>query len=568
MKNKKKIPVGVDGFEKVITNDFYFIDKTELIRDLLHNWGEVNLFTRPRRFGKSLNMSMLQCFFEIGRDESLFDGLRISKEKELCEAYMGKFPVIFLTLKSVDGRNYEMASAALRNLVGNEALRFDFLLKSDRLSEKEKDMYVQLTKIDFEHHAVFSMSDAVVMESLKTLSMLLYKHYNQKVIILIDEYDVPLDKAFQNDYYDEMVALMRSFLGNALKTNKYLQFAVLTGCLRISKESIFTGLNNLKVNTITDNRYDAYFGFTSEEVKELLDYYELSDRFDTVKEWYDGYWFGNEEVYCPWDVINYCSDALPGEETEPENYWANTSGNGMVRRFIDKANQQTRNEIESLITGEAITKVVNMELTYNELDTTIENLWSVLFTTGYLTLRGREEGRRYKLAIPNKEIRELFITQIREWFRETTRKDAPKLERFCKAFPAGDVVQLEEMLGDYLWSAISIRDTAVRNEQKENFYHGMLLGLLQYEDEWLIKSNAESGEGYSDILIETRERVGVVIEVKYAQDGNLEKGCRKALAQIETKGYTARLEEDGMKKIIRYGIAFYKKLCKVAIEEG
>ena len=564
MSNRKKVPVGIERFDEFFTDDFYYVDKTGLIVEILRNWGKVNLFTRPRRFGKSLNMSMLQYFFEIGRDGSLFDGLRISKEKELCEMYMGKFPVISLTLKNVDGLGYEEAVSQLRELMGTEAERFSFLLSSDRLADNDKDKYRALVELN---NGCYAMNNVTLSTGLKTLSMLLSKHYNQNVIILIDEYDVPLDKAFQNGYYDEMVALMRSFLGNALKTNEYLQFAVLTGCLRISKESIFTGLNNMKVNTITDTRYAEYFGFTSEEVKELLEYYELSDRFDTVKEWYDGYRFGDEEVYCPWDVINYCSDVMPGDEREPENYWANTSGNGMVRRFIDKANQQTRNEIESLIAGETITKVVNMELTYNELDTTIENLWSVLFTTGYLTQRGRAEGRKYKLAIPNREIRELFITQIREWFRETTRQDAPKLERFCKAFPAGDVEQLEEMLDDYLWSAISIRDTAVRHEQKENFYHGMLLGLLQYEDEWLIKSNAESGEGYSDILIETRERVGVVIEVKYAQDGDLEKGCRQALEQIEAKGYAARLEEDGMKKIIRYGIAFYKKRCKVLIEE-
>ena len=564
MSNRKKVPVGIERFDEFFTDDFYYVDKTGLIVEILRNWGKVNLFTRPRRFGKSLNMSMLQYFFEIGRDGSLFDGLRISKEKELCEMYMGKFPVISLTLKNVDGLGYEEAVSQLRELMGTEAERFSFLLSSDRLADNDKDKYRALVELN---NGCYAMNNVTLSTGLKTLSMLLSKHYNQNVIILIDEYDVPLDKAFQNGYYDEMVALMRSFLGNALKTNEYLQFAVLTGCLRISKESIFTGLNNMKVNTITDTRYAEYFGFTSEEVKELLEYDELSDRFDTVKEWYDGYRFGDEEVYCPWDVINYCSDVMPGDEREPENYWANTSGNGMVRRFIDKANQQTRNEIESLIAGETITKVVNMELTYNELDTTIENLWSVLFTTGYLTQRGRAEGRKYKLAIPNREIRELFITQIREWFRETTRQDAPKLERFCKAFPAGDVEQLEEMLDDYLWSAISIRDTAVRHEQKENFYHGMLLGLLQYEDEWLIKSNAESGEGYSDILIETRERVGVVIEVKYAQDGDLEKGCRQALEQIEAKGYAARLEEDGMKKIIRYGIAFYKKRCKVLIEE-
>lgn len=564
MKNKKKIPVGVDGFEKIITNDFYYIDKTGFITELLHNWGEVNLFTRPRRFGKSLNMSMLQHFFEIGREKTLFDGLKISKEKNLCEAYMGKFPVISITLKSVDGLNFEMASGQLRELIGTEAERFSFLKDSSRLTANEKEKYHALTEIS---NGCYTMDGLVLSSGLKTLSMLLSRHYNQKVIILIDEYDVPLDKAFQAGYYEQMVSLMRNFLGNALKSNEYLQFAVLTGCLRISKESIFTGLNNLKVNTITDTRYDEYFGFTDEDVKEVLSYYGLSDRFEIVREWYDGYRFGNVDVYCPWDVINYCYDAIADdEEREPENYWANTSGNEMVRRFIEKANQQTRNEIERLIAGETITKSVNMELTYNELDTTIENLWSVLFTTGYLTRRGKAEGKQYKLAIPNKEIRELFVTQIREWFRDTTRADTPRIEKFCGAFPEGNEKLIEEILNDYLWTTISVRDTAVKNDRKENFYHGMLLGLLQYEDNWLIKSNAESGEGYSDILVETQERIGIVIEVKYALDGNLDKWSKTALEQIEKKDYAARLLEDGMKKIVRYGIAFYKKHCKVTME--
>lgn len=561
---KKKLPIGIDSFEKLISNGFYYVDKTRLIKELLHNWGEVNLFTRPRRFGKSLNMSMLQQFFTVGCDQSLFDGLEISQEKELCEAYMGQFPVIFITLKGVDGVNFKTASAAMRNIIGNEALRFEFLLKSDRLSDREKAMYEQLIRIGNENNAIFSMSDSLLHESLLTLSRLLFRHYNRKVIILIDEYDVPLDKAFQADYYEEMVSLMRNLLGNALKSNEYLHFAVLTGCLRISKESIFTGLNNLNIMTITDRYFDEYFGFTDSDVHELLAYYELESAYETIRQWYDGYHFGDTSVYCPWDVIKYCQTLLKDKEAEPENYWANTSGNAMVRRFINKANQQTRNEIERLIAGESVAKPVNLELTYNELDSTIENLWSVLYTTGYLTQLGRE-GKSYKLSIPNREIRELFISQIREWFQETAGSDEPKIQSFCAAFPASDPALIEKMLNDYLWNTISIRDTSVRKDMKENFYHGMLLGLLRHEDNWIIRSNAESGEGFSDILIETQERIGIVIEVKYAEDAKLEKWCKKALEQIERNHYSALLEENGMKTIIKYGIAFYKKHCKVTL---
>lgn len=562
---KKKLPIGIENFGEFSSNNFYYIDKTGLIIDLLDNWGKVNLFTRPRRFGKSLNISMLQHFFEIGCNQSLFQGLKIMQERELCEEYMGKFPVIAITLKGIDGRTFESASAAMRNVIGKEALRFEFLLKSDMLSIREKEMYAQLIQIGNERDAIFSMSDASLADSLQTLSMLLYRHYGRKVIILIDEYDVPLDKAFQAGFYDEMVSLVRNLLGNALKTNDYLQFAVLTGCLRISKESIFTGLNNMNVMSITDVYFGEYFGFTDEDVKQLLAYYGLEFAHETIKQWYDGYCFGSSALYCPWDVIKYCQTLLRDKEAVPENYWVNTSGNVMVRRFIDKANQQTRNEIEQLISGKAITKVINMELTYNELDSSIENLWSVLFTTGYLTQRGREEGKGYRLAIPNREIRELFVSQIKVWFEETTRADVPRIEKFCVAFPNADDVLIEEMLNEYLWNTISIRDASARREMKENFYHGMLLGLLKYEDSWFMKSNTESGDGFSDILLETPNRIGIVIEVKYAEDGNLEKWCGKALAQIEKNRYEARLLDDGMESIVKYGIAFYKKRCKVVL---
>lgn len=557
---KKKLPIGIDSFEKIITEEFYYADKTALIKDLLLNWGEVNLFTRPRRFGKSLNMSMLKCFFEKDCNPNLFDGLEISKEKELCEKYMGQFPVISITLKGADALNYTSACNQLRTIIGTEAERFSFLIESDRLTSNDKEKYRALTHLE---NGCYTMADIILINSLKTLSMLLAKHYDRKVIILIDEYDVPLDKAFQTGYYDEMLALIRSLLGNALKSNEYLHFSVLTGCLRISKESIFTGLNNMKVHTIADARYDEYFGFTDDDVKALLTCYSLENHFDTVKEWYDGYRFGNVAVYCPWDVINYCDAILGDENRQPENYWANTSGNTMVRRFIDKANQQTKNEIEQLIAGDCVTKSLNMELTYSDLDSSIDNLWSVLFTTGYLTQQGSVDGKQFKLKIPNREIRELFITQIQTWFEETTHTDVSRIEKFCNAFPEGNTQLIEEMMNDYLWSTIGIRDTAVRKNLKENFYHGLLLGLLRYKDNWIIKSNTESGEGYSDILIETPERIGIVIEVKYAEDGSLEKWCTEALGQIERNDYSARLLEDGMKSIIKYGIAFYKKRCQV-----
>ena len=571
MTYEKKLPIGVENFEELIQEDFYYVDKTELIADLLKNWGKVNLFTRPRRFGKSLNMSMLKTFFEIGCDKKLFQGLKISEEKELCEKYMGQFPVISVSLKGGEGRSFEFAREALKGVIGDEARRFSFLSNSENLSEKDKAAYEQLVEISREtgNGGIYAMSENVLVSGLLTLSALLHKHYGKKVILLIDEYDVPLDKAFQYGYYEEMVSLIWNLLGNALKTNTSLYFAVLTGCLRISRESIFTGLNNLKVMSITNVQFDEYFGFTDSEVKEMLNSYGLADHFDSVKAWYDGYRFGKVDVYCPWDVISYCDNLRADPDARPEDYWSNTSGNAIVRRFIDLANEKTRDEIERLIAGETIVKEIRQELTYGELDSSIENLWSVLFTTGYLTSRGRIDGDKYALAIPNYEIRKLFIQQIREWFRNQTIKDKKTLDKFCKAFPEQDAEQIEELFNDYLWNTISIRDTAGRKEQRESFYHGILLGILGCQDEWLVKSNAESGIGYSDILIEIRKnRIGIVIEMKYAQDGNLEAACQDALRQIEEKSYEARLKEDGMRNIIKYGIACYKKECKVKLGDA
>lgn len=560
---RKKLPVGIENFEEFSLENFYYVDKTMFISELLQNWGKVNLFTRPRRFGKSLNMSMLKCFFEVGNDPKLFEGLKIMQDKEMCETYMGKFPVISISLKSVEGLTFETASAALCRIIGNEALRFCILSESDQLTQDDKELYNGLTAIK---DGSFFMPDDILADSLKTLSRLLYKHYRQKVILLIDEYDVPLDKAFQAGYYDEMVSLIRSLLGNALKTNDSLYFAVLTGCLRISRESIFTGLNNLKVHTLSDVRYDEYFGFTDKEVDEMLAFYELSSYKDVIREWYDGYRFGNVDVYCPWDVINYCDELLADPDAEPENYWANTSGNDLVRRLLKRADQTTRGEVERLINGETIIKGIRQELTYRDVEDSVDNIWSVLYSTGYLTQRGRLPGKQVKLSLPNREVKELFIDLVKDWFQETTLADSEKINRFCAAFPAGDASAIQDMLRDYLWSSISVRDTAVRTSMKENFYHGLLLGLLRSQGNWLIRSNAETGEGYSDISVCTRERTGIIIELKYAHDGNLKAACAEALKQIRERKYAEGLKRQGMKDIIRYGIAFYEKECMVEME--
>ena len=565
MSEKKKLPIGIDIFEKLDRDEFYYVDKTKMIEDLLKNRGEVNLFTRPRRFGKSLNMNMLKSFFEIGCREELFDGLKISGNREICEKYMGRFPVISVSLKNVEGLDFGAAKKSLKDTLGMEARRFYFLSESGSLTEEERESYKALVGVD--ETGDFRMSDAAMEKALLTLTVLLEKHYGKKVILLIDEYDVPLDKAFQYGYYNEMVSLIRNVFGNVLKTNASLYFAVLTGCLRISRESIFTGLNNLKVLTVTDVRFDEYFGFTDSEVREMLEYYGLQEHYETVKEWYDGYLFGNTAVYCPWDVINYCDLLNADPDALPENYWANTSGNVIVRRFIDKANNQTKNEIERLIAGESIVKEVQQELTYNELDKTINNLWSVLFTTGYLTQKGREDGRKYRLAVPNREIHELFVFQIREWFQEEALSDTSKLNRFCESFAERRPEVVEELLGSYLWNTISIRDTA--SAKKENFYHGILLGLLGYKENWILKSNLESGIGYSDILVEVPEsRTGIVVELKYAENGRLDAACEVALQQIEEKKYAVKLEEDGMREILKYGIACYKKECRVVLRNS
>lgn len=553
-----KLPVGIDNFEKIRRNNFYYIDKTKLVEQALHNWSEVTLFTRPRRFGKTLGMSMLRSFFEIGTDKSLFDGLYISQNKALCDEHMGKYPVIFLTLKGVEGLTFADAKMMLKSILSTEMDRHYYLKTSEALTDEDKAYFVKM----------LTGTDENINDSLRKLSQLLYKHYGKKAVILIDEYDVPLDKAYQNGYYHEMVSLIRGLFGQALKTNDYLQFAILTGCLRISKESIFTGLNNFKVLSIMDTRFDEQFGFTDSEVEELLAAYNLDSHFTEIKEWYDGYHFGNADVYCPWDVINYVDLLRFEPAAKPQDFWSNSSGNALVRRFIDKADVQTKDEIERLIAGEYIEKEISQELTYDEIDKSIANLWSVLFTTGYLTKLGVTDDGKVRLSIPNREIKNLFIKKIREWFSDTTANDGKTLEQFCNAFVEKDTEKIEQLFGDYLWNTISIRDTAVAKDKKENFYHGILLGLLGYKASWLIKSNTESGTGYSDILVEVpNNRTGIVIELKYAENGDMDAACDEALNQIEEKSYVDKLKQDGMRNFIKYGIACFKKDCKVVVSE-
>lgn len=564
----KKLPVGIENFKEIRREGFYYVDKTAMIRDLLGKWSKVNLFTRPRRFGKSLNMSMLRSFFEIGCDKTLFDGLEISKEAALCDEYMGKFPVISISLKSVNGAEYATARSIMCSMVGKEALRFYFLLDSDKLSDMEKDMYRKLVNVDMDKPDNFDMSDDVLMGSLGTLSGLLEKHYDKKVIVLIDEYDVPLAKANEQGYYDQMVFLVRNMFEQALKTNESLYFAVLTGCLRVAKESIFTGLNNLKVLSVTTVRFDEYFGFTDDEVKEMLKYYNLEDRYSAVKDWYDGYRFGNVDVYCPWDVISYCDELTDDAAMEPQDYWSNTSSNDVVKHFIERVDKGlTKGEIETLIAGDTVTKTIKQELTYNNLYDSIDNIWSVLFTTGYLTQRGKPEGKKYQLAIPNMEIRNIFKSQVMDMFKADVEKDGETLRIFCEALQTGNVAEVERLFTEYLGRTISIRDTFVKKPTKENFYHGILIGILGFKNGWFVKSNRETGDGYCDIIVKIeKEDIGIILEVKYAENGSYMTVCREALEQIEKDGYTTELKEEGYQTIHKYGIACYKKKCRVVLE--
>lgn len=557
-----KLPVGIEDFQEIRRLGFYYVDKTMLIEQLLAKWGKVNLFTRPRRFGKSLNMSMLRYFFDIETDKTLFDGLYISRNKQLCEEYMGKFPVIFLSLKGVDGLTFSEARFCLAELIESEARRFKFLMHSDKLDADDKAMYRELLSLHGADVAAISLRFA-----LKKLSELLYKHYGQKTLILIDEYDVPLDKAFQHGYYREMVALIRGLFGETLKTNEFIQFAVLTGCLRVSKESIFTGLNNFKVLSITDARFDEQFGFTDAEVQQLLHVYNLEEHLAETKEWYDGYRFGEVDVYCPWDVINHVDRLLGQPDAEPQAYWINTSGNELVKRFINKANKTTRDEIERLVSGESIEKHVRLELTYDEIDNGIDNLWSVLFTTGYLTQAGMTAQGAYKLVIPNREIREVYKLQIQEWFKDAVLSNTEQLTACWSAFKAGDAEVIEKYLNNMLSNSISVFD--LKAAEKENVYHTFLVGLLAGNSGWLVKSNVEAGEGFADIIVETEDAdAGMILELKYAREAaGLAKACEKALAQIKERRYAEYLKNEGRNQMLFYGIAFYKKRCRVVVEK-
>lgn len=558
-----RLPVGIEDFAEIRRNEYYYVDKTQLIEQVLDRRNKVTLFTRPRRFGKTLNMSMLQHFFEIGTDPKFFQGLSISKNNELCEKHMGKYPVVSISLKSIHADSYAKAKAQLIKLVNREARRVQFLLNSDRLTAVDKALFSEL--LDRE------MEEDTLVSSLQELTELLEIHFGQQVIVLIDEYDVPLAKANQNGYYDEMALLLRNFFENVLKTNDSLEFAVLTGCLRIAKESIFTGLNNFKVYSITDTDYDETFGFVDDEVKKMLKSLNQQDHYEEVKEWYDGYRFGNTDVYCPWDVVNYCADHLTTPNATPKNYWLNTSGNEVINHFIDSVGEPqklAKTELERLVSGNVVRKRINETITYKELYSTIDNLWSTLFMTGYLTQRGSEDDGRYRLVIPNREIRNIVTDNILSLFQDEVKKDGQMANAFCQALMEGKEKEVERLLTAYMGKTISIRDTFVRKSIKENFYHGILLGILSFKTGWEVSSNRESGTGFSDILIEIDDSdIGIVIEVKYSDDEDqLEKDCKEALKQIKDRDYTQKLRDAGFHKILKYGIACQIKTCKVLVE--
>ena len=551
----KKLPIGIENFEEMQKQDFYYVDKTGLIVDLLAGWGKVNLFTRPRRFGKTLNMSMLKCFFEIGTDKSLFDGLAVSKEKALCETYMGKYPVVFVSLKGVDGLTFETAYRALCSIIRREALRLEFLLDSDKLTENEKKSLNRILTGEYD--------DQDIRDSLQMLCTLLEKHYGQKPILLIDEYDVPLDKAYYHGYYPQMIDLIRAMFQAALKTNSSLFFAVLTGCLRVSKESIFTGLNNLMVHSISDPSFDEYFGFTDEEVGKMLSDYGLEARHQEAREWYDGYRFGGQDVYCPWDVINYVYALRVDPQAEPKAYWLNTSGNAMVRELISKsADGTTQMEIERLIEGETITKTLNEQLTHNEIRSSIGNIWSLLYMTGYLTTAQKPSGGRYELRIPNREVRQIYMQQVLSWFEDKASAETDKLTNLYAAFETGDTETIKEILDEQLLDTVSFYDA------HESFYHGFLLALLSTCASWNVSSNIETGKGRSDILVSRKDRkIGFVVEVKDVKDEEkLDAACEAALRQIDERDYTAILRRFRVKEIHKYGIAFWDKECRVVMK--
>ena len=556
MDNKLMLPTGIEDFKEIRTDGYYYVDKTALIEQVLDKRSKVTLFTRPRRFGKTLNMSMLRYFFETGTDSKLFNGLYISQNAELCEKYMGKYPVIAISLKGVDADSYTKAKAQIIKIINREARRHRFLLKSENLDSFDKELLTQLLSRQMEEDTITS--------SLQELTEVLEAHFSKKVVVLIDKYDVPLAKAYENGYYDKMVLLIRNLFGNVLKTNDSLAFAVLTGCLRIAKESIFTGLNNFTVYSITDEEFDETFGFTDREVQKMLAYYGLDSHFEEVKAWYDGYRFGTADVYCPWDVVYYCKDHQNNPNAEIKNYWINTSGNEFIQHFVDSMNDPhmlTKSELELLVSGDTVVKQVDEELYSN-----IDNMWSTLFMTGYLTQRGKEPDGRYHLAIPNREICDCMVRRVLALFKRSVSQNQELLRSFCNAMLASDAGTMEHALTEYMGKTISIRDSFAKSI-RENFYHGLLIGILGSQGAWKATSNKESGDGFSDILIEVNEddlRIGMVLELKYSKTENaLDKECDDALQQIEDKNYDQELREKGYTKILKYGIAFYHKKCRV-----
>ena len=568
MKQKKKLSIGIENFTKLQTEDFYYVDKTMLIKELLDNWAEVNLFTRPRRFGKTLNMSMLQYYFEDKRDQFtgekidnsyLFEGLNIKAEGEKYTKYMGKYPVINLSLKSAKQPTYKMAYESLIDEIMKEYRRHNFILNSDKLLQSEKKIFLDISNGE--------AKEIEYAKSLQFLSSCLEKYFGSKTIILIDEYDVPLENAFFEGFYDEMISFIRSLFESALKTNPSLEFSIITGCLRISRESIFTGLNNLNIISILNNRYAEYFGFTAEEVEELCDYYNIQEKYETAKKWYNGYTFGHKNVYNPWSVVKYIYDVLGDSHVFPTSYWANTSSNSIVKSLIERADDITKGEIEALIEGKTIEKPVHEDITYDDVYDNLDNLWNFMFFTGYFKkiserMDENTQEKFVELAIPNLEVKYIFRTKILKWFNEKIKSE--DLSILYTSIINGEVDVFQKEVNRLLKKTISF------NDAYENFYHGFMIGLLSHMDGYIVKSNRETGDGRCDIYIKPLSIFdkAVIIEMKVCdKPKELFTKPQDALQQIEDKKYAYELNESGYEDIIKYGMAFYRKDCIIKIKE-
>lgn len=565
---QKPLPIGIDNFEKLITRGYYFVDKTLLIKDLLDNKADANLFTRPRRFGKTLNMSMLQYYFEDRRDELtgdkidnsyLFEGLNIKEEGEQYTEYIGQYPVINLSLKSGKQPNYKMAYDSLIDEIMKEYRRHNFVLNSDKLLESEKKIFLNISNGE--------AKEIEYAKSLQFLSICLEKYFGRKTIILIDEYDVPLENAFFQGFYDEMISFMRSLFESALKTNPSLEFSVITGCLRISRESIFTGLNNLKIISILDDRYAEHFGFTDDEVIKICEDYNMQQKYETIKQWFNGYIFGETNVYNPWSVMQYVDDLKANINKSPKSYWANTSSNSIVKRLIERADDITKGEIEALIEGKTIEKPVHEDITYDDVYDNLDNLWNFMFFTGYfkkISERMDENTQEnfVELAIPNLEVKYIFRTKILKWFNEKIKSE--DLSLLYTSIIKGEVDVFQKEVNRLLKKTISF------NDAYENFYHGFMIGLLSHMDGYIVKSNRETGDGRCDIYIKPLSIFdkAVIIEMKVCdKPKELFTKSQDALQQIEDKKYAYELNESGYEDIIKYGMAFYRKDCLVKIKE-